>query len=433
MALDILEAELTWVDGAFRPGVRVAVDALGKIAGVGALPQPPTRRMPGRALLPGFVSAHSHAFQRGLRGMGEVYPDGAGDFWSWREAMYRLVESVSPAQFRAICRLCFDEMLDAGYTTVGEFHYLHHDDPAARDHAMDEWIIEAAAEAGIRMALLMSYYRTGGVGRPLAAGQRRFDTPDVAAFLRQVESVARRLDPRLHTLGLAPHSLRAVPADDMHVLVREAAARGWVCHVHVEEQRKEIEEVQAALGAPPMQWLVDHVPLGPGFTAIHATHATGSRLREYLAAGANVCVCPITEGNLGDGISDLTAMLGQGACVCIGTDSNIRLDPAEELRWVEFVQRLRCEKRGIARDAGGALAARLLEIGTIHGARALGLPTGEIAAGRFADFVTLDLRHRSLAGWTMETLPAAYIFGAGREAIGEVCVGGRWRGMSNCE
>jgi formimidoylglutamate deiminase len=428
-AEQIIEARLTYVDGAFAPGVRVQVDAAGRIAAVGPLPQPPTRRFEGCALLPGFVNAHSHAFQRGLRGLGESYPCGVGSFWTWREAMYALVESLDRAQMRRLCEQAFVEMLACGITTVGEFHYLHHEDAGALDFAFDDVVIEAAAAVGIRLVLLASYYRTGGIGRPLAGGQRRFATPSVARFTEQVDALQRRVEPRAQSVAIAPHSVRAVPPEDFIALCREAEARQLPVHVHLEEQRREVEECVAALGCSPMEWVLDHVPVGPRFTAIHATHATPARLQRWLLAGAGVCLCPITEGNLGDGIADAPAMLAAGGRLCLGTDSNVRLDMLEELRWLEFAQRLRSESRGVFADAAGRLAPRLLESATRCGAAALGVDAGAIEPGRHADFVAIDLEHPSLAGCTAETLLAALILGSGGECVREVCVGGTWRAV----
>lgn len=432
---EILAPELTWSGSGFAPDLHIGVDLEGRIAFVepaastAATTGAPVRRLARRALLPGFVNVHSHAFQRALRGWGETYPAGMGDFWSWRAAMYALVERLSPDEFRRVCKQAFREMRSAGYTTIGEFHYVHHAVPQNLDFELDRVVIETAAEVGVRLVLLMCYYKTGGVDRPLAGGQSRFATPDVPAFLSQVESVQALLKTPQQSLGLAPHSLRAVPADDLRLLCREAAARGLTTHVHIEEQLKEIEEVHAALGCTPMEWLLDNVQLGPDFTAVHCTHAERPRLERYLATGAHVCLCPITEGNLGDGICDLSTLMELPGSICIGSDSNIRLDPFEELRWLEFVQRLARQKRGVTRHGScdNDVARQLLRIGTLNGATALGVPVGEITATKWADFAALDLDHPHLAGWTPDTLAAAAITGAGAEVVAETCVGGEWQ------
>ena len=436
----ILAPQLTLLNGRFVSNVRIGVDSGGMIAFVDQAEGPEQRLpdaanasdlrpLPGRALMPGFVNVHSHAFQRALRGHGEIYPAGMGDFWSWREAMYALVERLTPDELQRITKQAFSEMLAAGFTTVGEFHYVHHADIQKLDFDLDRIIIDAAAECGIRLVLLMCYYKTGGVGRALAGGQRRFSTPEVASFLKRVDSIAARIDPQTQIMGLAPHSLRAVPPADLKELCDEAGRRGWVAHVHIEEQVREIEEVQAALGRTPMEWLLDNIALDSRFTAIHCTHAVSPRLDAYLQSGANVCLCPITEGNLGDGIADVGRMMSRPESICIGSDSNIRIDPFEELRWLEFVQRLGRQKRGVTRSpaCNNDIARQLQKIGSNNGAAALGLNTGLIEAGRHADFVAVDLAHASLAGWTPETLLAGAITGAGADVVSDVCVGGRWR------
>ncbi|MBK8914801.1 MAG: formimidoylglutamate deiminase [Phycisphaerales bacterium] len=421
-------ADLTWVDGALQREVAIDVDEAGVIRGVGPADgrTPVTRRLAGRMLLPGFVSAHSHAFQRALRGSGETFPAGVGDFWSWREAMFALVERLTPAMLRQVCRETFEEMLAVGITTVGEFHYVHHAEIERADFALDREVIAAAAEAGIRLCLLQSYYRTGHFDQPLAGGQRRFATTDVPRFIAGCDALAAMLDPRTQALGIAPHSLRAVPPEDLKALARAADERGWVVHIHVEEQRREVEDCVRALGTNPLRWMLDQLPLGERWCIVHGTHSTADDLRAYARTGGRHCVCPITEGNLGDGIALLPEMLARPGAVCIGTDSNVRLDPAEELRWLEFVQRLAAQRRGVVKTPEGRVGARLLEIGTRNGVAALGLATGEIAAGLAADFVAIDISDVSLRGCAAENLLDAYLLGSGAQAVREVCVGGRW-------
>lgn len=419
-----LEADLTLIDDRFEAGVRLDIIGERIVAlrrgGGGA-----ATRLKGKALLPGFVNAHSHAFQRALRGLGETFPAGAGSFWTWREAMYALVERMTPSEFRRTTARCFREMLAVGVTTVGEFHYFHHVDPAQRDFGFDDVVLEAAAETGIRMALLVCYYKTGAIGKPLSGGQRRFETADVAAFREHVDRLAGRLPPNV-TLGIAPHSVRATPTQDLIALVEYARSRGYVLHMHVEEQRREIEECREAYGLTPMDWLRKHVPIGPDFTIVHATHTAPDEMDAYIDAGGRVCVCPITEGNLGDGLGDPARMLRRRDAVCVGTDSNVRLDFCEELRWMEFVQRLKAERRGVVVDGDGDVARQLLRIGTENGAAALRLDVGKIEGGRPADLVAIDLNHVALQGTTPAALPAALLLGAGGSCVSDVMVAGRW-------
>ncbi|HEX5758615.1 MAG TPA: formimidoylglutamate deiminase [Thermoanaerobaculia bacterium] len=421
----MLQADLTWIDGAFLPGLQVHVAAGGRIAHVGALRHPPTRLLRNRALLPGFVSAHSHAFQRGLRGRGETFPAGDGSFWSWREAMYDLVGRLDAAAFRALTLQTFREMRTAGITTVGEFHYLHHAGPGD-DYELDALVLDAAREAGVRLALLEAYYRTGGFGKPLEGAQRRFGSPSPERFWRQVERLAPQLDLATQTLGVALHSVRAVPPEELGPVHREARRRGLVVHMHLEEQWREIEECQDAYGHTPFELLVREIDVLDGLTAVHCTHTHPNDLGLFLRAGGNVCVCPLTEANLGDGIPTLPEGAPRDQ-LCLGTDSNARIAPLEEMRWLEYGQRLRQERRGCVRNPRGEVPQALLDAATRGGARALGLDVGAIAPGLWADLVVVDLEAPALAGWEPETLLASLVLGAGEEVVTASCVGGRWQ------
>jgi formimidoylglutamate deiminase len=440
----VIEADLTWIDGRFEAGVMVTVGEDGRIAQVDragetgpgdagpAVGSPasaglPRRRLAGRALVPGFVDAHSHAFQRGLRGRGESFPEGAGSFWTWREAMYSLVAELDPERLRTLSLQAFGEMRAAGVTTVGEFHYLHHADAEARDWAFDEAVLEAAAEAGVRLVLLQAFYAAGGIGRPLEGAQRRFATPSAEEYWRQLERLEGLLAPGLQTLGVVAHSLRAVPLPGVVALYAEARRRGLRMHLHVEEQRREIEEVREAYGRGPLALLNDELEVSAALTAVHCTHSEPAELERWVAAGGHVCVCPLTEANLGDGIPPLAATQATHGRLCLGTDSNARLSMLEEMRWLEYGQRLAGERRGvIAETVGGRVAPALLAAATVQGARSLGVDAGEIAAGAWADFATVDLGHPSLAGTDPDTLPEALVFGAADGAIAATCVGGRW-------
>jgi formimidoylglutamate deiminase len=425
MTGQILEADLTWVGDAFRPGVRVAIGGDGRIAGVGEGVAGPARRLGGTALVPGFVNAHSHAFQRGLRGAGERFPAGAGSFWTWREAMYALVESLDRATLALVCRQAFSEMRDAGTTAVGEFHYLHHE--RTDDFGFDEVVLAAAADVGIRIVLLQTYYATGAIGHPLAGGQRRFSTQSLQRFGRQLERLGRAIDPATQSLGIVAHSVRAVTPGDIGELHRESVRRRMPFHIHVEEQRREIEECLAAYGRRPMAVLCDAVERADNITAIHCTHTLPADLVRYLEAGGRVCTCPLTEGNLGDGIPDLVAAPAARSRLCLGSDSNARISPVEEMRWLEYGQRLRGELRGGLSDGAGRVAATVFAAGTVGGAGALGLDAGRIAPGAWADLTAIDLGVPSLQGVPADRLLDALVFGAGNEAIAGTWVGGRWR------
>jgi formimidoylglutamate deiminase len=418
-----LAPELTWRDGAFERLLGVRVDARGRIAEVGPIPAGATREaLPGVALLPGFVDVHSHAFQRGLRGRGDDFPEGAGSFWTWREAMYGLVESLDERRLLALATATFREMRAAGITAIGEFHYLHHADPAALDFAFDAVIVEAARAAGIRLVLLQSYYRAGGPGRPLEGGQRRFDGGSPERFWRSVEAVEAMLDGERESFGVAPHSYRAVDRGELAALHAEALRRGLVVHLHLEEQVKEIDELVAAHGRTPSELLLEDLDLGAETTLIHCTHTPAARLAELFRHGATVGLCPLTEGNLGDGIPALRETDGHRR-LALGSDSNLRLSMLENLRWLEYGQRLASERRGLLgeRPALAALAAA-----TEGGARSLAIPAGAIAPGHWADFVAIDLGHPALAQVTAAGLPEALVFGCGDEVIFATAIGGRF-------
>ncbi len=461
MTAAILEADQTWTGEAFETGVQIRIDEDGRIADVGRLGLAPTRRLADRALLPGFVSAHSHAFQRGLRGRGERFPAGSGSFWTWRQAMYGLVESLDAEAFESLCLRTFREMRRAGITTVGEFHYFHHreEGPDAADYAFDERVLAAASAAGIRIALLEVYYktgaigqplegaqrrfatpsaagiriallevyyRTGAIGQPLAGAQRRFATPSTAEYWEQMGRLSERLDPRRQTLGASVHSLRAASLDDLREVYDEARRRDLVFHIHVEEQRREIEDALAYYGRRPMDLLLETLGTATDVTAVHCTHTQPEDMVRFLAGGGTVCICPLTEANLGDGIAGLSVLQEGGGAVCLGSDSNARISLLEEMRWLEYAQRLSTQSRGILRDDGGQVARTLLRAATSAGAEALGVEAGQIAPGAWADLVAIDLTAPTLAEWEPDALLESLVFGAAEEVIAATCVGGGW-------
>lgn len=421
----VVQADLTWTGATFEPGVQVAVGDAGRILETGALGRRPTHRFPGCALLPGFVNAHSHAFQRGLRGRGETFPEGAGSFWTWRTAMYDLVDGLAPRDVRALCVQAFREMRAAGITSVGEFHYLHHSGDG--DWALDEIVLDAAAEAGIRIVLLQTYYRTGGIGRALEGAQRRFDGRSLDRFWRQVDALTGQRAPRTQSIGVAAHSVRAVPLDELRALHDEARRRELPFHMHVEEQRREIDECVAAFGRGPLALLLDRLDLEHHFTAVHCTHSSAGDLAAFLFAGGAVCVCPLTEANLGDGLPDLAPAHESGGRLSLGSDSNARIGFLEEMRWLEYGQRLRGETRGALSAPDGRVARALLEAATTGGARALGLDAGAIQPGWWADFAVIDLSHPALAACDRPGLLEAIVFGAGNGVVRATSVGGDWR------
>ena len=422
----VFEADLTWTGERFDPGVQIAVGDDGRIEAVGPLGRQPTVQMAGRALLPGFVNTHSHAFQRALRGRGERFPQGAGSFWTWRDAMYALADSLDRETAYAVYLQAFREMRDAGITTCGEFHYLHHTGEGS-DYEYDELVLDAARTAGIRLALLNAFYATGGIGRPLEGAQRRFESKDAQTYWSQMDRLTARCDPRLQTLGVVAHSIRAASLDAIAALHAEARRRGLRFHMHVEEQPAEIEECLARYGRRPMALLNEVLSVGGNLVAVHCTHTDPGDMARFLAAGGSVCVCPLTEANLGDGLPMLELVHGAGARLSLGTDSNARIAFLEEMRWLEYGQRLRRRERGALRDRSGRVAPALLDAATSAGAEALGVAAGRLEPGRWADLVAIDLAAPTLAGLDTDHLLESLVFGAGNQVVAGTAVAGDWR------
>ena len=429
---EVLEADLTWTGGTMAAGIQVTVEPDGRIGRVGSLGLTPTRRLRGSVLLPGFINVHSHAFQRGLRGRGERFPAGLGTFWSWREAMYELVEVLEPEPFRRLCVQAYREMLRAGITTVGEFHYLHHSSDQL-DYSLDDVVLEAAREAGIRLVLLQAYYRTGGIGQPLAGGQRRFASTSLRHYWDQMDRLAGKLEPDRQQLGAVAHSIRAASLEEIAGLQAEARRRGMVLHLHVEEQRRELEESLDAYGQRPLALLNNVLGTAGNVTAVHCTHSEPDDLARFLEGGGRVCICPLTEANLGDGIPDLPPVQKAGARLSLGTDSNARISMLEEMRWLEYGQRLSRESRGLLGGTDGRPAVSLLQAATLGGASALGVNAGRITPGTWADLVVANLASPALAGIDEDNIPEAFVFGCGDDVLTDVCVGGRWTAIRDGE
>lgn len=423
MSIRSVRPGLTWIEGRFESDIRLSIGPDGLIESIDRDEGPVDLDLPDEALLPGMINAHSHSFQRAMRGRTETFPEGRGSFWTWREAMYELVKSIDEQQFYDWNLAAFEEMRAAGVTTVGEFHYFHHSSADTRDHRLDTVVLNAAAAAGIRIVLLQAFYKTGGIGQALSAAQKRFETPDVDEFLRNLDLLHNALGLN-QTLGIVAHSIRAVPLDDLERLAAAAVERDLPFHIHLEEQTKEIADCLEATGSRPMQTILTRTAVDDHFTGVHCTHSRREDLVEWVARGANVCITPLTEGNLGDGIQP-EADLARGQ-LSVGSDCNARIDLLEELRWLEYEQRLQRQDRGIYRDEKGANARVLLEIGTTGGARALRVNAGRIETGAGADFFTVNLRHPVLRGWTKETLLDSIVFGGGNEIIRRNCVAGRW-------
>jgi len=402
--------------------VRIAIDR-GTIAAIetGVPAQPDDARH--GAALPGLCNVHSHGFQRGMAGLSERRGRPDDDFWSWREVMYRFLDRLTPADIAAITAQAYAEMLEGGFTRVGEFHYLHNHIDGARYADPAETagaIVEAAEAAGIGLTLLPVFYAHGDFGgAPPSPGQRRF-LSDVDGFARLVEASRAKLSGDMK-LGVAPHSLRAVTPEELAAIL--PLADGPI-HIHAAEQVREVEACVAHSGARPVEWLLDNANIGPRWCLIHSTHLDGRECARLAASGAVAGLCPVTEANLGDGVFPAIDYLAAGGRFGIGTDSNILIDAPGELRALEYSQRLTHRKRALLADAAHpSVGEKLFGAALAGGAQALGV-TGGLTAGAPADIVSLDLGHPALFGAGGDVLDR-WIFAARCGAIDGVWRAGR--------
>lgn len=369
--------------------------------------------------LPGIANLHSHAFQRAMAGMAECQTDPLDSFWTWRETMYRFAARFDPDTLHAVAAQLYAEMLEAGYTRVCEFHYLHHGPdgtPYARPTAMSEALVAAARDTGIRLTLLPVLYVTGGFdARPLSERQRRFGN-DVERYLSLLSALRAQQGARVR-VGCALHSLRAVPPDAMDALLAAVPADARI-HVHVAEQTAEVNECIAARGARPVEWLLDNAEVDARWTLVHATHLLQAEVDGIARSGATVAICPSTEANLGDGLFPLRAYLDAGGAWGIGSDSHISVSPVEELRWLEYGQRLFARLRNIAVARGTPSVGDTLLRGVAASAP---LATGFDDNG---DHIVLDADAPVLAGATADDIADRWIFSGNRSVVREVVVDG---------
>jgi formimidoylglutamate deiminase len=397
-----------------------------------------TERIDG-IVIPGMANAHSHAFQRAMAGNTEYRSSARDSFWTWRNAMYALANRIEPGELQILATQLFIEMLKSGYTSVAEFHYLHRQRsgaPYSGSNALWEAVGNAASAAGIALTFLPTLYQTSDFGgRPLKPEQARFAS-DTDVFLRTVEDRidaerggGSHVEMRTQRTGAAFHSLRAVPLDDL----RRAARRlreldaGLPLHIHVAEQTLEVQACVRDTGRRPIELLLDTGLLDRHWCLVHATHATAAELEGVAAAAAAVCVSISTEANLGDGFFDTARFLNAGGRLCVGSDSQSTVSPAEELRWLEYQQRLRKKRRAVlAGSAEPHVGTRLWRDSAQHGAHAIGQPAGAIAVGRRADWVVLDAGHPAMAGAAADTALDHLLFAGGDAAIRDVMVAGRW-------
>ncbi|MER9161900.1 formimidoylglutamate deiminase [Mesorhizobium sp. M0715] len=366
-------------------------------------------------LLPGMPNLHSHAFQRGMAGLAELRGPSADSFWSWREVMYRFALSMTPNQVEAVAAQLYVEMLEAGFSRVGEFHYLHHDrdgKPYANLAEMAERIAAAAGETGIGLTLLPVFYAHSSFGGAVPnEGQRRFIN-DVNRFSRLVEKCRESVRALNQTVvGVAPHSLRAATPEEL-IEVTAIAPDGPI-HIHIAEQMKEVEDCLAWSGARPVEFLLGHAKVDKRWCLIHATHMTDAEAVAMAKSGAIAGLCPITEANLGDGTFAAPLFREHGGRFGVGSDSNVLIGLPDELRQLEYSQRLAHRARNVLAVAGGSTGRALFDAALDGGGVALGAGASQIAAGASADLVSLDPKSPSLAGKSGDAILDAWIFANG--------------------
>jgi formimidoylglutamate deiminase len=422
--------------GKFESGIALFADQNGRITRFGNTEADlaKAQRLPNRALLPGLVNAHSHTFQRVIRARTEYRTKAVKDtFWTWREAMYHAALRLSPDDVYCAARMAFLEMALWGITAVGEFHYLHHapdGTPYDDRNLLAKQILRAAAEIGIRVALLRTAYVRAGWRKKLEPGQARFITQQPDGFIEDTEALDAYVRKETPTgrawLGVAPHSIRAVPRDYLLEVANYARARQFPIHMHVAEQTAEVDACHGEYGARPVEFLDQIGILGPRFTAVHATHIDEGEIARLARHRATVCACPTTERNLGDGILAAGDLEAAGVPICLGSDSNIQIDSMEDARQLEYNLRLLKRERAILAPSSEreSLAAALFKTATANGAASIGADGGSLETGKPADFFTVDLNDISIAGADRESLLSHVIFALQRTAIREVFVSG---------
>ena len=434
MSGKLLWAPRAWITGAWADSVllRVGDDGCWAHIQAGQAAAPDATVLPGPAL-PGVVDAHSHAFQRAFAGLAERRQSAHDDFWSWRERMYGVALRITPAHLRAVAGQLYAELLAGGYTHVCEFHYLHHQPdgtPYADPLAMSQALVQAALDTGIGLTLLpVLYERAGFAQNELRAEQRRFATT-VDSVIAMRDRV-RALQAAHVNAGVAIHSLRAASPDSIKQLALGLRDDAGPIHIHIAEQTGEVDDCMASpgyFGMRPVEWLTRHIKLDARWHLVHATHALPTEIDTVARSGAGVVLCPSTEANLGDGLADLPRWLAAGVPLAIGSDSQVCRSVAEELRCLEYGQRLQLRQRNIAADHalhGGATAARLWQGMLAGGAAAAGFTRWGLVVGARADLLVLNAQADGLLGMPASHLLDAWVFNSGLGAVDEVWVAGQ--------
>ena len=424
-----------WLAGAWHEHVLLHADAQGHWAEItpGVATAPLGATLIDGPMLPSLVDAHSHAFQRAMAGLAERREEGEDDFWSWRDRMYRVALRITPDQLRAIAAQLYVELLRGGYTQVCEFHYLQHrpDGAAYADPMELSWALaDAAEDAGLGLTLLPVLYERAGFTQPaLRDDQRRFATTPQSVFALQ--QAAARSGRRRVNAGVAIHSLRAASAGSILALRRLADGMAGPVHIHVAEQTAEVADCLQATGARPIEWLAREGLLDTRWHLVHATHALPEEIEAVSRSGAGIVICPATEANLGDGLADLPRWLAGGVPLSLGSDSQVTRSWVEELRWLEYGQRLALRQRNVAADPGKhagaqpATAARLFDAALAASAAPAGFANWGFEPGARADFIVLDPADPSLLGVPTSHVLDALIFSSPGDAIRDVYVAGQ--------
>ena len=415
--------DLIYLNGRFESDRAIVCDDSGNIVQIGNFEN--ANRLKNRALLPGLVNAHSHAFQRVIRGRTEHRSQHTTDtFWTWREQMYGAANRLGPEDIYAVSRMAFLEMALTGITAVGEFHYIHHSpdgSPYSDPNLLSREVIRAARDVGIRIALLRVAYARAGFEAQANPQQKRFIEESAEIYLKHFEQLldAPEINDGMAWAAVAPHSVRAVPLDYLKTIVAFANERQLPVHMHVAEQPAEVSACIQEYGRSPVALLDTEGLLGPHFTAVHAIHVTPKAIGAMARAGAMVCACPTTERNLGDGVVPVDAYFNAGVPVSLGTDSQIQIDLLEDARELEYHLRLQKMVRHV-------LATHdLFDCATISGAKSIGFNGGKLEPGAPADFFTVDLDDPSIAGSSPDDLLANIVFSLSRSAVRDVVVGGK--------
>lgn len=425
-------APQAWIDGQWQHGVCLTSNGNGQweriSSGIFTAPQAATTLA--GPVLPGMVNAHSHAFQRAFAGLSERRLSDTDDFWSWRDRMYGVALALTPAQMRAIAAQLYVEMLQGGYTQVCEFHYLHHNESGAPydDPATMAWAVaDGAADAGLGMTLLpVLYERAGFAQAQLRDDQRRFaGTP---GFITDLQKAVRKAARPLLNAGVSIHSLRAASARSVAQLLQAVGDQDLPIHIHIAEQMQEVRDCMAHTGLRPIAWLAQSVPLDARWQLVHATHAEAAEIDAVGRSGAGVVLCPSTEGNLGDGLTDLPGWLQRGVPLSLGSDSHVCRQWSEELRWLEYGQRLHLQRRNVAASPDlceGATAARLFQAAIVAGGRAAGQNRWGLSVGARADMVVLNPHAGGLLGVPASHVLDAAVFACDGPPLRDVYVAGR--------